>query len=336
MRTNRKVDPETIKQARQMDLLTYLQSYEPDNLVKISRNVYSTKDHDSLKISNGMWYWWSRGFGGRSALDYLIKVKDYEFMTAVEALTGTNISYFPPPITDQKVAPIVLSLPPKYANNERVISYLSQRRIDLELILDCIERGLIYESADYHNAVFVGKDVNGEAKYAAVRGTTGKDFKGDVSGSNKRYSFRLVAEQSCQSVHLFESAIDLLSYATYLKHTGKDYKAENLLSLSGVYQPAKDEKQSEIPIALSTFLKENPQIKTVILHLDNDKTGRVASKTITTLLEKEYEIVDHPPPVGKDCNDFLLAYLRSFGQKAREKTCESTCKKLKCERGDAR
>ena len=55
--------------------MTYLQNYEPRELVHFSGNVYCTRTHDSLKISNGKWYWHSRGIGGRSALDYLIKVK---------------------------------------------------------------------------------------------------------------------------------------------------------------------------------------------------------------------------------------------------------------------
>lgn len=105
-------------------------------------------------------------------------------------------------------------------------------------------------------------------------------------------------------MHLFEAAIDLLSYATYLKCEGKDYKSENLLSLSGVYQPKKEIKDSKIPIALTTFLNANPHIKTIILHLDNDKTGRICTATLKELLQKDYQIVDDPPPVGKDFNDF--------------------------------
>ena len=35
--------PAVIEQARQMDLLTYLKSYEPSNLVRVSGNVYCTK-----------------------------------------------------------------------------------------------------------------------------------------------------------------------------------------------------------------------------------------------------------------------------------------------------
>ena len=66
------IAPELIIQAKQMDLLTYLRNYEPYELVKFSGNTYCTRTHDSLKISNGKWIWWSRGIGGRSALDYLI------------------------------------------------------------------------------------------------------------------------------------------------------------------------------------------------------------------------------------------------------------------------
>ncbi len=69
---------EEIEKARSIDLLTYLRNYEPEDLVHLYGNVYCTRQHDSLKISNGKWMWWSKGFGGTSALDYLIKVKGKE------------------------------------------------------------------------------------------------------------------------------------------------------------------------------------------------------------------------------------------------------------------
>ena len=47
------VSPEDIQRAKEMDLLTYLQSYEPNELVKLSGGTYCTRQHDSLKISNG-------------------------------------------------------------------------------------------------------------------------------------------------------------------------------------------------------------------------------------------------------------------------------------------
>lgn len=311
MRTNTgyvQLDPAVIEQARQMDLLSYLQTYEPGNLKRVAGNVYCTKEHDSLKISNGKWYWWSRGFGGVSALDYLIKVKEYSFVEAVEALTGYVSDWKPPPPTQKKDETKVLLLPPKNKNCDRVLQYLFERGIDYQLILDCVSDGIIYESADYHNAVFIGKDEQGTPRYAAMRSTNGT-FKRDATGSDKRYSFRLLTDNLSTSVHLFESAVDLLSYATLLRSEGKPYYRSNLLSLSGVYQPKKEVSESKIPIALSTYLKENPQIKTIYLHLDNDKAGRLCTEALKVLLEKDYKIVDDPPPVGKDFNDFLLSYL---------------------------
>lgn len=305
------IAPDELERIRQIDLLSYLRAYEPGNLVKVkgTTNVYCTREHDSLKISNGKWYWWSRGFGGYSALDYLIKVKEYGFMEAVEILTGQSFLDWKPPPALKKTEPKPLLLPKKNATADRVTDYLFGRGIDYSLIQECIAEGVIYESRDYHNAVFVGMDKNKIPKYAALRSTLGSSFKGDASGSDKRYSFRLLADTPTSSVHLFEAAIDLLSYATYLKCEGKDYRKENLLSLSGVYQPKKEVAESKIPVALSTFLSENPQIKTVVLHLDNDKAGRLAALTLKELLKKDYEIVDAPPPAGKDVNDFLMSYL---------------------------
>ncbi len=82
------IQPEVIAKAKQMDLLTYLQNYEPQELVHVSGNIYCTKAHDSLRISNGKWCWFSQGIGGKSALDYLIKVNGLSFTEAVEQITG--------------------------------------------------------------------------------------------------------------------------------------------------------------------------------------------------------------------------------------------------------
>ena len=297
MRTNRpyvQIDSDVLERVRQIDLLSYLREFEPSNLVKVkgTSNVYCTAEHDSLKISNGKWYWWSRGFGGYSALDYLIKVKEYDFVKAVEILTGQTMADWKPPSAPKKDEPKALLLPPRNKDCNRVIQYLFGRGIDYQLIQECISDGTLYESADYHNAVFIGKDEGGTPKYAALRGTLGSTFKQDASGSDKRYSFRLLARKPADTVHLFEAAIDLLSYATYLKCEGKDYKSESLLSLSGVYQPKKEVKDSKIPVALTTFLSANPQITTIVLHLDNDKVGRLCNIVSLTVLAW------HSCPVG--------------------------------------
>lgn len=313
---------ETIEQARQIDLLTYLRNYEPDNLVRVTSNVYCTREHDSLKISNGKWYWWSRGFGGISALDYLIKVREMHFTEAVQLLTGEGSIRTSPLKIPKKTEPKPLYLPPKNATCSCVLWYLTGRGIDETIIRDCIQSGTIYESLPYHNVVFVGKDESGEPRFATCRSTGNSNFKRDASGSDKRFSFRLVADQPSTSLHLFEAAIDLLSYATYLKQKNRNYHKENLLSLAGVYQPKKDIKSSKVPVALAGFLKQNPQIQTIFLHLDNDKAGRLSTKALTELLKSEYTVVDAPPPIGKDVNDFLLHFLRSEAQKVRRRERE--------------
>ena len=55
------VSKEQIAQAKEIDLFSYLQTYEPQELVKSGPNEYRTATHDSLKISNGFWHWTSRG-----------------------------------------------------------------------------------------------------------------------------------------------------------------------------------------------------------------------------------------------------------------------------------
>jgi hypothetical protein len=80
------IPPAQVARAKQIDRLTYLQTREPDELVHVAGKEYTTKTHDSLKISNGLWAWNSRGFGGKTALDYLIKVRGMGFLEAVEHL----------------------------------------------------------------------------------------------------------------------------------------------------------------------------------------------------------------------------------------------------------
>ena len=161
MRSNRpyvQLDPAVIEHARQMDLLSYLQRYEPDNLKHVARNVYCTREHDSLKISNGKWMWWSQSIGGRSALDYLIKVRGYSFMEAIELIAGQAAIQPPVSVSAEKKTEKKLILPKPYRYQTYAVSYLQNRGIDMELIQYCLKTGQIYESENYHNVVFVGMD----------------------------------------------------------------------------------------------------------------------------------------------------------------------------------
>ena len=53
------IHPKKLVEIRRIDLFSYLRMYEPENLIRVSGGVYCTREHDSLKISNGKWYWWS-------------------------------------------------------------------------------------------------------------------------------------------------------------------------------------------------------------------------------------------------------------------------------------
>lgn len=351
------VSQEQIARAREIDILSYLQSCEPYELVSLGKDRYCTRTHDSLKISNGKWYWWSQGIGGVSALDYLIKVKGLPLPKAVEQILGTDIAVEELPFSKEKrqaqrkttstdtvtkksqslqttsqsavsaistvsqgteaeinfSRPVPFLLPKPAGNNRRVVGYLLGRKIDLEIIRYCLEHYLLYEEALHHNAVFVGRDTNGKPQYAMMRSTLSqKRFMQEVDGSNKAFSFRIPAENtlnySAQAVdnnnnstlHIFESAIDALSFATLLKNNGYDWRRESYLSLGGVA------KSKELPIALQQFLQDYPAPAAIHLRLDNDEVGKTAAQAISSILLNDgYLVKNYLPPKGKDYNDYL-------------------------------
>lgn len=121
--------------------MTYLRRFEPEELVHIGGDTYATRTHDSLKISNGKWCWWSRNIGGTNALDYLTRVEGLSFLDAVQRILG-ELPHVPP--KSEPTAPLPkteFTLPPKHADNRRVFAYLRSRGIDAEIINHCIKHG---------------------------------------------------------------------------------------------------------------------------------------------------------------------------------------------------
>jgi hypothetical protein len=157
------VTPDQIERVKQMNLLTYLQYYEPQELVRFSGNVYITHTNDSLKITNGKWCWWSHNIGGR-----------------------------------------------------------------------------------------------------------------------------------------------------------KDWRQQNSLSLAAIYKPKQNIEESTSPAALMQFLKDHPYIYDIVLHLDNDTAGQLATKAIQTILPPNYVVFDEPPKRGKDYNDYFKITLKTQQIQARE------------------
>lgn len=299
------VSPEQIAKAKSIDLFTYLNNFEPEQLKKISRNCYCTKEHDSLKISvdTGLWQWFSHRIGGKTALDYLIKVQGYPFVEAVLKLNDLNIQNIKIREPTNSKNQYDLVLPKPYENNNRILHYLTNiRKIDKEIVDYYISIGQIFEEAIHHNAVFIGLDQSGKAKYAYARGIGKERFHSEVEGSDKRYSFFFTSEKKSSDVHIFESAIDLLSYATLLKLKKEDWKENHYLSLGGIFSTG---EKKDLPINLNYFLHGHLYINTIHLHLDNDNVGREVTKFIMNKLSIAYQVSDETPRLYKDINEYL-------------------------------
>jgi hypothetical protein len=326
------VSRDQIARAKEVNIEDYIMSHEPNNVKRIGRALY-LKDHDSLEISNGLWNWHSHGVGGKNVIDYLIKVRGYEFVDAVRHLAGSEFSLrenapserrtlhpVPDEIPqDRAVKPKArlpaieravlknesirmgdkvkersrdaLKLPRRFENNNRVIEYLQNRGIDEKLIQECIHQNILFESADFHNAVFIGRDEKGKARFAAMRGTHG-DFKRDADGSDKSYGFFIEpALPNAYSVAVFESPVDALSHKMLEPNFGG-----SRLSLGGT-----------ATAALTRFLESYPQIKSITICTDNDTAGEQAAKKIFNLAD-DYGIAAERsyPPIGKNWNESLL------------------------------
>lgn len=298
-----RVTKEQVKSAKALDLLSYMRLYEPSNLVK-KGNDYCTKEHDSLIISaNGLWHWKSRDIGGKTALQYLIKVRGMDFVAAVLMLcNGEPVQIIEKRMGAKKSKSFVL--PVANSDNQMVIDYLKRRGIADTVIQYCIRKGLIYESVEYHNAVFMGYDGNGP-RYAALRGTwqhMSNPFKGEVEGSDKRFSFSVQPETVCSKLIVSESAIDVLSVATLRNDIGKVH----YLSIGGAYAPKKHTDEASLPKALEQYLKDHMEVKEVELCLDNDEVGIGASFFIMNKLKgMDYEVFSSPPEYQKDYNEYL-------------------------------
>ncbi|MDD3231300.1 MAG: DUF3991 and TOPRIM domain-containing protein [Oscillospiraceae bacterium] len=304
------VTEEQIAKAKQVDILEYLLAHEPNNLKKTGHE-YRLRDHDSLTVSNGKWHWHSRGFGGTTALNYLIRVRGMEFTEAVQTLVYEARAGPFPTVPNKPLPPKkqkAFTLPARNCNNDRATAYLRSRGIDRDILRQCVETNILYEGHKYHNCVFVGQqDKKGKVRFACVRAITG-GFRQDIEGSDKQYSFLLPASSPPgEVVMVAEAPIDALSMATMQKNRSNGWDSQHYLSLSGVS-----------PLALLHFLWEHSQVNHIVLGLDKDKAGLKAVEKIRTAVYEDEKLRDRtlcitvsPPHTGKDYNDTLLAEIQA-------------------------
>ena len=87
-----------------------------------------------------------------SALDYLMKVKEYSLPEAVELIVGRDaIEELPTKEYEFKTNPVKKLLMPELADKPyRAKQYLRERGIYPEIIQYCIDNSLLFETAKYH------------------------------------------------------------------------------------------------------------------------------------------------------------------------------------------
>ena len=303
------VEKEQVERAKEIDVLDYIFATEPHNIKRVG-NGFRLKDHDSLSVASGKWYWHSRGIGGKNAIGYLTEVRGYSFVDAVCLLLNERAverSFVQKVKQVSKTKPFILPL--RNENNRRIIAYLQSRGIDKGVISDCINRGDLYETRRFHNCCFIGRDEGGKARYAALRGTL-SNFKQDTDGSNKSYGFVVHPDDlNSKEIAVFESPIDALSHKTLCKIEFIPPFNGWRISLGG----------SSIT-ALEQFLKNHDEIKHCIVCTDADEAGNNAALRVAKL--SKITSARSPPICGNDWNDCLKIIQKSQRMQGKNKSYE--------------
>lgn len=276
-------------QARQTDIAELLRS-QGETLKRSGSESEWMDGGQKVTIRGNLWYHQYEQVGG-DAVDFVRRFYNKSYPEAMEYLLGgSGGTLAVSPSVQKEEKPFVL--PPKNDNMRRVFAYLLNRRgIDREVLYAFVHKGMIYESADYHNAVFVGFDSNGNPKHAHKRGTGSESsYKGNVSGSQPEYSFHWSGQSD--TLYLFEAPIDMLSFISMQKEGWRQHSYAASCSVSDR--------------VLFQMLKDNPNIRQVVLCLDSDEPGQTAAKRIADKLFAQGTASEILVPVHKDWNEDLL------------------------------
>ncbi len=273
---------EQIERANQVNLEQFIRS-QGEQLIK-SGNEYRWKRHDSLTIKGNKWFRHSQS-KGCYPIEFVMEFFDKTFPEAVQMLIGEESVA----VSEAVDEPKKFCLPPRCESNTRIKKYLTEeRKLPQDLIERFIADGSIYEDAKYHNAVFVGTDINGVPRYAHCRGITDK-FRMDVTGSDKSFGFCYRGKGT--ELYVFEAPIDMLSHIA-LYSAG--WEEHSYLSLVGIS-----------PKALERFLSERKDIESVFIATDNDVAGNHAAEKLAELIPQEISVYRFLPH-AKDWNEDLV------------------------------
>ncbi|UWG97495.1 DUF3991 domain-containing protein [Dehalobacter sp. DCM] len=281
------------QQANSVDLVDFLQR-QGEQLIRSGRE-WRWKRHDSVTVRGNQWFRHSRKEGGH-AIDFVQQFYDMSFPEAVNYLLGEDFGVEWNQTVKSAPAPRKkFALPEANHDMRRVFAYLiKQRFIDREVLSHFAHEKLIYEDKEYHNAVFVGLDENNVPRHAHKRGTytQGEPYKGNVEGSDPKYSFHRIGESGV--LHIFEAPVDMLSFITLNR---KDWQRHSYVTLDGVSEHA-----------MLRQLELNPHLKSVALCMDYDEAGIEATGRLKDILsEKGYADISVRQSQYKDWNEDLKA-----------------------------
>lgn len=287
------------EQARCTDLAQFLISH--GEKVKKAGSEYEWFDgSQKVTIRGNLWYHQYEQKGG-DAVDFVRRFYNKDYAEAVQMLLNNcGGQIITSPSIEKSHKPF--ELPPRNDRMSRVFSYLLLTRcIDKDVLYEFVRRKMVYESADYHNAVFVGYDSNGKPRHAHKRGTvTSNPYKENVAGSQPGFSFHW--HGTSDKMFLFEAPIDMLSYISMHKENWQEHSYAASCSVSDR--------------VLFQCLKDNPNIKNVFLCFDNDKAGQTANKRIADKLNSMNIQNEILIPNYKDWNEDLI-----FEPKGDEEIC---------------
>lgn len=279
------------RQAAAVDLEFFLRS-RGEQLIPSGREKRLASDH-SITVRGNEWYDHAEDRGGQ-AVSFVQKFYSLSYPEAVSLLLGNEPGNAYPAANEK--APEErkpFHLPPRHRDMRRVYAYLvKHRKINPAVVSAFAKAGLLYEDADFHNAVFIGMDENGVARHAHKRSTNtiGNAFRLNVEGSDPKHSFHHIGTDG--SLYVFEAPIDLLSYITL--HP-EDWQEHTYVACCGT---------SSLPVL--EMLSRLPNINTVYLCLDNDKAGHTASNRMEELLADRDVKTLRLTPGNKDWNEDLV------------------------------
>lgn len=279
------------EQARRTDLAAFLRQQGEE--VKRSGAEFVWLDHGQrVTIRGNLWFHQYEQVGG-DAIDFACRFYGMDYPEAVHLMLAMrSVGVGAVQGTVEPFTKLSLELLPKHENMRRVYGYLLRRRcIDKDVLDAFVYRGLIYESADYHNAVFVGTDREGQPRHIHKHSTVAQGgFKGNAPGSEPEYSFHWIG--GGDTLFLFEAPIDMLSFITLHKQS---WKSQSYAAACGVSDRV-----------LWQTLKDRPYITKVSICLDNDEPGQKAAQRISKALTEKNICNKILVPSRKDWNEDLL------------------------------